>query len=65
MAPRRYRNSFRQGLAMFASVFGRLTAIFKPAHQTFASQRICPFCSLITPRSGRFCLECGKSFGNA
>jgi hypothetical protein len=25
------------------------------------SQRMCPFCGLITPRSKRVCLECGKS----
>jgi hypothetical protein len=27
----------------------------------FASQRMCPFCGLITPRYKRYCLECGKS----
>lgn len=27
----------------------------------FASQRMCPFCGLITPRHGVCCLECGKS----
>jgi hypothetical protein len=26
----------------------------------FASQRICPFCGLITPRYETCCLECGK-----
>ena len=26
----------------------------------FASQRVCPFCGLITPRSETSCLECGK-----
>jgi hypothetical protein len=25
------------------------------------SQRMCPFCGLITARSKAFCLECGKS----
>ena len=28
----------------------------------FASQRMCPFCGLITPRHETCCLECGKSF---
>jgi len=27
----------------------------------FRSQRMCPFCGLITARSKAFCLECGKS----
>jgi hypothetical protein len=26
----------------------------------FASQRVCPFCGLITPRFEMCCLECGK-----
>jgi hypothetical protein len=26
----------------------------------FASQRICPFCGLITPRYETYCLECRK-----
>ena len=32
-----------------------------PRDGDFASQRMCPFCGLITPRHGTFCLECGKS----
>jgi hypothetical protein len=27
----------------------------------FASQRMCPFCGLITPRHETSCLECGRS----
>lgn len=27
----------------------------------FASQRVCPFCGLITPRHETCCLECGKA----
>ena len=27
----------------------------------FASQRVCPFCGLITPRYETCCLECGKA----
>lgn len=27
----------------------------------FASQRMCPFCGLITPRYETCCLECGKA----
>ena len=32
-----------------------------PRDGDFASQRMCPFCGLITPRHGTCCLECGKS----
>jgi hypothetical protein len=45
-----------------------LTALVKkwlrvqPRGDEFAPQRICPFCGLITARSKRYCLECGKSF---
>ena len=27
----------------------------------FATQRVCPFCGLITPRHETCCLECGKA----
>src|SRR5579863_67768 len=30
-------------------------------HSDLPSQRMCPFCGLITARSKAFCLECGKS----
>ena len=31
-----------------------------PRDGDFASQRMCPFCGLITPRYETCCLECGK-----
>jgi hypothetical protein len=31
-----------------------------PRAGDFASQRMCPFCSLITPRYEICCLECGR-----
>jgi len=34
----------------------------EPHDGDFASQRICPFCGLITPRHETGCLECGKTF---
>jgi len=37
----------------FKSLFGR-------NRRDFASQRMCPFCGLITPRRKTCCLECGK-----
>jgi len=34
----------------------------EPHDGDFASQRMGPFCGLITPRYERCCLECGKLF---
>jgi hypothetical protein len=34
----------------------------KPVETGYASQRMCPECGLITPRSKPACLECGKTF---
>lgn len=51
----------RRRLASLADfVVGRLI-IARPQGQEVQSQRMCPFCGLITPRAKRFCLECGKS----
>jgi hypothetical protein len=50
--------------AVFA-FFPKLLAMFKPQSEEFQSQRVCPFCSLITPRAKGFCLECGKSLSPA
>ena len=33
----------------------------KPRAGDFASQRMCPFCGLITPRHETCCLACGRS----
>src|SRR5579864_3040502 len=55
-----FRQPFRRRLAFFADLFTRMLAILKPRDRDFASQRMCPFCGLITSRSKRFCLECGK-----
>ena len=33
----------------------------EPHDGDFASQRVCPFCGLITPRYETCCLECGKA----
>ena len=34
----------------------------EPHDGDFASQRMCPFCGLITPRHEAGCLECGRAF---
>ncbi len=58
---RPFRNRLRRRLAFITDLFGKLLAIVTPQAQEVRSQRMCPFCGLITPRSKRFCLECGKS----
>jgi hypothetical protein len=60
MAPRRLRRSFREWLAQITESFMKLLAKPKSPTQEYGSQRMCPFCGLITPRSQRLCLECGK-----
>ena len=34
----------------------------EPHDGDFTSQRMCPFCGLVTPRHEACCLECGRSF---
>jgi hypothetical protein len=55
-----FRPSFRRRLDLIANSFGKLVAVFRPQAREVRTQRICPFCGLITPRAGRVCLECGK-----
>ncbi len=56
-----YRPSLRRRLASAREFLGKLLAIARPQAQEVRSQRMCPFCGLITPRVKRVCLECGKS----
>jgi hypothetical protein len=55
-----FRNRLRRRLASIADLFGKVRATLAPQAQQIGSQRMCPFCGLITPRAKRFCLECGK-----
>ena len=54
-------------LIRIRALFTRLTEPLRnllavKAHQReYGSQRMCPFCGLITSRSKSSCLECGKS----
>jgi predicted amidophosphoribosyltransferase len=52
------RNRVRKWLAALPDSLEKLVATLKP--QEVRSQRMCPFCGLITPRAKRLCLECGK-----
>src|SRR5271168_498658 len=65
------RGEFQRMMLAFFPLFSRLRDLpalvkkwlrMKPRVEEFAPQRVCPFCGLITPRSKRNCLECGKTF---
>ncbi len=53
-------NRLHKRLASIRDSLGKLLATLRPQVQEVRSQRMCPFCGLITPRAKRFCLECGK-----
>jgi len=56
-----FRNRVRRRLAFMARWFSKVSAFLVPKRPEVRSQRMCPFCGLITPRHKTFCLECGKS----
>lgn len=58
---RQFRDRFRRRLATITASVSKLFASLAPPARGFASQRMCPFCGLITSRSKTSCLECGKS----
>jgi hypothetical protein len=47
--------------ALLALIVESLRKLFAKESDGFGSQRMCPFCGLITPRAKQSCLECGKS----
>jgi len=56
-----FRDRLRRRLVRIQAAVSNLFASVTPPVRGFASQRMCPFCGLITPRSKTCCLECGKS----
>jgi hypothetical protein len=56
----RLRTRFRIRFAGISASVAQLFAALKPGTHGVRLQRMCPFCGLITPRSERSCLECGK-----
>jgi hypothetical protein len=64
-ALRRLGNRLRGMLAFLRNPFANLGGTGQPENQNFGkdlmSQRMCPFCGLITSRYKTCCLECGKS----
>jgi hypothetical protein len=57
---RSFRNGLRRRLAFVTDAFTKLFVTLKPGGRDFQSQRMCPFCGLITSRYKTCCLECGK-----
>jgi len=55
------QNRLRRLRASTINFFRKVRAIVTPEAREVRSQRMCPFCGLITPRHKRCCLECGKS----
>jgi len=62
---RQLRDRYRRRLAAITASLSKLFATVTPPPRTFALQRMCPFCGLITPRAKSSCLECGKSLAPA
>jgi hypothetical protein len=50
-----------RNLRAFIAASLRKLLRMEPHDGDFASQRVCPFCRLITPRYETCCLECGKA----
>jgi hypothetical protein len=48
-------------IALLAMLLLYKTRKLKPQVAGYGSQRMCPFCGLITSRLRAHCLECGKS----
>ena len=49
-------------IVLFIILLLRWMRRLKPEIAGFQSQRMCPSCGLITPRSKTNCLNCGKPF---
>ena len=59
---RSFRNRLRKQLAFIADLSRNVRAMLVPRGWEIRSQRMCPFCGLITSRHKVACLECGKTF---
>jgi hypothetical protein len=58
---RPFCSRLRRRLAFIADLLRKLLVILTPEALEVPSQRMCPFCGLITSRHKTSCLECGKS----
>jgi len=50
----------RRRLVVIKDLFKKLVVALNRQTRHFQSQRMCPFCGLITSRAKTSCLECGK-----
>ena len=51
-----------RSLSAFVAASLRRFLKMEPHDGDFTSQRMCPFCGLVTPRHEACCLECGRAF---
>jgi len=58
---REFRNRLRRRLVPLRDLLRKVLAILIPQAREVRTERMCPFCGLVTPRSKRSCLECGKT----
>lgn len=58
---RLFRNRMRRRLASGVDLIGKWFATVTPRAREIRSQRMCPYCGLITSSYKACCLECGKS----
>jgi hypothetical protein len=61
----RLHDRLRRRFVGISRSLSKLFASVAPPVRGYASQRMCPFCGLITPRARTFCFECGKSLAPA
>jgi hypothetical protein len=61
----RFGNRARRRLASTRDWLANLLATVRRAEPSFRSQRMCPYCGLITSRHKRCCLECGRALNPA
>jgi hypothetical protein len=57
-----FRSRVRRRLAFITDLLRDLPGTLVPRVREIRSQRMCPFCGLITSRHKVACLECGKMF---
>jgi hypothetical protein len=57
---RSFRNRLRRRLIPVTGFLRKLLGMLTPRAQEVRSQRMCPFCGLITSRHKTSCLECGR-----
>ena len=60
-ALRDLRDRLRRRLRPVGDLLRKMRETLTPQIREVRTQRMCPFCGLVTPYSKRSCLECGKT----